>query len=347
MADSTVNSRDPSPSPIEVVWHFDPNETYQEIVFSKAWLAERSAAYHQYRRDWNDVPAQKLEREFPLHLDIETTTHCNLRCPMCPRTVLVNRGDFDDTGMLTREQYRSIIDQGTAHDVKAIKLNYLGEPLLHKDVVWQVAYAKRKGVEDVLMNSNGTALTRRTARELLEAGLDGMLISFDAVNPADYERQRVGTTMGRVIDNVYEFIKLRDAIRPGCQVRVSMVMYDEPKWREQFQAMLVMWKGLVDAVGYGYYIERDGDEFEEVDGFYCAQPFQRMFLKANGNVTICCFDDRDEVVVGNWHDEELATIWTGDRYREIRDLHASGRYHEMALCRKCYLPASQALSPKD
>ena len=130
----------------EMVWQFDPNETYKEIVFSEAWKAERPEAYHQYRRDWNDVPEQKIELDFPLHLDIETTTRCNLLCPMCPRTLLVEKGTFNDFGFLTRAEYRSIIDQGSANGVKSIKLNYLGELLLHKDVDWQIGYAKGRGV---------------------------------------------------------------------------------------------------------------------------------------------------------------------------------------------------------
>ena len=58
-----------------------------------------------------------------------------------------------------------------------------------------------------------------------------------------------------------------------------------------------MWRDLVDAVGFGFYTERDHDvngEYPEVPGFWCAQPFRRMFLKYCGNVTICCFDDKDE-----------------------------------------------------
>ncbi|HZD25524.1 MAG TPA: radical SAM protein [Alphaproteobacteria bacterium] len=325
-------------------WQFDANATYSEITFSDAWKQHRGPEYHAYREAWHAVPAAKADAEFPLHLDIETTTRCNLKCPMCPRTLLVEKGAFNDYGFLTRKEYASIIDQGREHGVKSIKLNYLGEPLLHKDVFWQVEYAKQAGVIDVLMNTNGTALTAANGEKLLRAGIDGVFISFDAVNPADYERQRVGSTLGRVIDNLYAFVKLRNAIRPGCQVRVSMVMYDDPKWREQFAALQVMWRGLVDGVGYSYYVERDHEvagEYPEVEGFHCAQPFHRMFLKNNGNVTICCFDDKDEVIVGNWREQKLYDIWHGEAYRGIRRLHAEGRYYEMEMCRKCYFPCSQ------
>ena len=104
-----------------------------------------------------------------------------------------------------------------------------------------------------------------------------------------------------------------------------------------------MWRDLVDAVGYGFYTGRDADkleEYPEVQGFWCPQPYQRMFLKYNGNVTICCVDDKDEVVVGNWHDTPLHEVWNNTAYQEIRQLHGEGNYYKIGLCRKCYVPTS-------
>lgn len=307
-------------------------------IMSDKWQQLRSEEYFDYRKSWDEVPATKTELDFPIHLDIETTTRCNLLCPMCPRTIQVNDGVFNDYGFMTREEYASIIDQGVTNGVKAIKLNYLGEPLVHKDVVWQVEYAKQKGILDVMMNSNGSALTEKNARALLEAGLDNMFISFDAVNPADYETQRVGTTIGRVIDNIYNFSKLRDEIRPECQLRLSMVIYDDPKWMRQYEAMKVMWEGLVDAVNYNKLVERTPELIEKQPinpDFHCAMVYQRMFLKNNGNVTICCFDDRDQVVVGNWREESLHSIWNNKAYKKIREMHSTGNYHKIKMCRTC------------
>ena len=64
--------------------------------------------------------------------------------------------------------------------------------------------------------------------------------------------------------------------------------------------MLMHWDGA--------FIDRDIENslyYSEVKGYHCAQPFQRMFLKFNGNVTICCVDDKDETIVGNWREENL------------------------------------------
>lgn len=337
-----AEARPDAPRDSNDLYEFNPNETYNEVVYREEWKKHRSPAYFDYRRAWDEIPRQKVETDFPIHLDIETTNVCNLKCPMCPRTTMVERNEFSPLGLMSREEYAGIIDQGMQHGLRSIKLNYLGEPLAHKDVVWQVEYAKKKGVLDVMMNSNATLLRPARGEELLKAGLDNLFVSFDAVSPDLFADRRVGTTIGRVIDNVYQFVKLRNAKYPHVQVRISMVMYKEKKWLDQFEGLKIMWRDLVDAVGFGFYTERDPNsqgEFPAVPGFWCAQPFQRMFLKYNGNVTICCVDDKDEVVVGNWREQKLHAIWNGDAYKEIRRLHAGGDYYQMAMCRKCYMPA--------
>jgi hypothetical protein len=81
-------------------------------------------------------------------------------------------------------------------------------------------------------------------------------------------------------------------------------------------------------------------DYPKVEGFHCAQPFQRMFLKYNGNATVCCVDDKDVLTVGNWHTQSLYEIWNGELYRGIREAHAAGQYDRIDICRKCYLPVS-------
>jgi radical SAM protein with 4Fe4S-binding SPASM domain len=327
----------------QTVYEFDANHSFSEAIYREDWKEHRPKEYFEYRKMWDEVPRDRITTDFPIHLDIETTNICNLKCPMCPRTEMINNETFGEVGRMTKEQYADIIDQAAEYGTKSIKLNYLGEPLAHKDVVWQVEYAKQKGIVDVMMNSNATLLTKDRGRALLEAGLDNMFVSFDAVSPDLFAQQRVGTTLGKVIDNVYEFVKLRNESFPHVQVRVSMVMYNEPEWLEQFEGIKIMWKRLVDSVGYGFYTERDRNSFGEypkVEGFWCAQPFQRMFLKYNGNVTICCVDDQDETIVGNWRLERLRDIWHNEQYTEIRRLHAEDEYYQMEMCRKCYLPVS-------
>ncbi len=318
----------------------DLSADYKEYVFSQEWRAHRPPEYAEYRRLWDDVPRNKTELDFPINVDIETTDVCNLKCPMCPRTFMDNEGTIENR-MMTREEYASIIDQSVAHGAKAVKLNYNGEPLAHKDAIWQVRYAKEKGILDVIMNTNATLLRKDVVEALLYAGIDGVFVSQDALSPELFEQQRVGTTIGKVIDNLYTFVRLRNEKRPGCQIRVSMVMYNQPKWIEQFEGLRIMWQNLVDALGYSPVVDYEAfanQTFPEVKGWWCSQPFQRMVLKVNGNVTVCCPDTWDNLVVGNWRKEKLYDIWHGEKFSEIRRKHREGRYHEIDLCAKCTYP---------
>ena len=320
---------------------FDPNKDYEEIVYSDAWKTQRPAAYSEYREMWDRVPRTKQELDFPIHVDIETSTYCNLACPMCSRTIMVDNGELEPNLVMTRKEYASIIDQAAAMGSKSIKLGYNNEPLTHKDIVWQVEYAKQKGIIDVLINTNATVMTKAKSEALLKAGIDGMFVSFDAASPDLFAKQRVGASIGRVTDNLYEFVKLRNELRPGCQIRLSMVMYDDPVWQGEFASLQTMWKRLVDAVGYTNFLEFKTDEkkqYAEVPGWWCSQPFQRIVLKLSGKASLCCPDVRDELAVGDWRTTSLADLWRGERAREIRRMHADGKYHSLDACARCDFP---------
>ncbi|MCG8688391.1 MAG: hypothetical protein MI892_26200, partial [Desulfobacterales bacterium] len=72
------------------------NATYGEIKKSgdkpMPWELARGKEYQEYRKKWEDYPKEQIEPDAPLHLDIETTNLCNLKCSMCMRTSLSKKG---------------------------------------------------------------------------------------------------------------------------------------------------------------------------------------------------------------------------------------------------------------
>jgi radical SAM protein with 4Fe4S-binding SPASM domain len=316
-----------------------------DSVYDESWKTHKPDGYREYRALWERVPREKIETDFPINVDIETTTLCNLRCPYCPRTIMVDNGELSPDDVMSREDYAMIIDQVVEGGGLAVKLNYNGEPTVHKDLVWQVEYAKRKGVLDVRMNTNGVLLRQALSERLLRAGIDAVSVSFDAVQPEIFARQRVGTTIGRVIDNTYEFIQLRNKINPGCLVRIQMVLYPTEESREQFRGLQAMWGGLADEVGFmpiTDWVNQEGIKvYSERKDWHCSHPFQRMVLKMNGNVTLCCPDYEDAMSVGNWRQQRLYDLWHGERARDIRRKHASGDYYQLERCRRCSYPHAQ------
>ena len=129
----------------------DPNATYKEIVAKKDWEQYKSPAYWDYRRKWEDYPQKQIVTDFPIHLDIEITNAFNLKCPMCPRTILIQKKRFFKIQFMEFRFYQYLIDPGVDHGLCSIKLNFMGEPLLHPDIVRMVKYAKDKGILHVMV----------------------------------------------------------------------------------------------------------------------------------------------------------------------------------------------------
>lgn len=323
--------------------HVDPNATYNEIENSDDWKNYKSPAYWDYRRKWDEYPQKLIVADFPIHLDIETTNACNLKCPMCPRTILLKKNSFYKIQFMEFKFYQHLIDQGVDQGLCSVKLNYMGEPLLHPDVVRQVKYAKDKGILDVMFNTNGTLLTEELSKQLLDAGLDKLFFSFDSHLKEEYEKIRVGANFEKTVENIKTFVRLKNSSGyKHVETRISMVLKKHEY--HKFLALKEMWEGVVDAIGYGYYVERDPDkqgEFEHVDGFVCAQPWQRIFVMVDGIVTPCCVDEKREYILGDAKKESLRDIWLGKKATALRKAHKSGHYQRIDICRKCYIPISQ------
>jgi len=290
----------------------------------------------------NDVMAMP----FPLQVYIETTNVCNLHCLGCPRDVLKleQEDSYSEPRHLSREEYSGLISQiaqaASLDRPVRLKLFFMDEPLAHKDVAWHVASAKEHPGISVNITTNGSLLRQDKAQALMEAGIDEIAISVDAVSPDLYERVRGGAnnSLGRIIDNVYNTVKTRDRLGAPTRIYITMVAHPGEEWERQYEALGIMWGHLVDFVAFRPFSEFQGERRTPRPGFHCSEPFERMFLRTNGMASLCTEDVRPDMIVGNWRNQSLRDIWTGEAYRKIRDLHRSGRYHEVDLCSRCHVP---------
>lgn len=325
------------------------NQNYHEITFRTDWLKYRGEKYHQYRRDWAEYPRRREFPPFPLHVDIETTTRCNLRCPMCARTRLLKKGEFTDNLDLTWDDYTRIMDQVGDMGSYALKLANLGEPLIHPDIIRQVKYAKDRGVIDLLMNSNGALLTPEMSGEIMEAGLDKMLVSFDSPYPEEYEKIRVGGRFSKTFENVKKFSELRDKRFPHVFIRVSMVLFDwSDKTRQKIKDMAELFAPYVDAIGMTDYVDfLDDSEKPVYPDFFCGQLTQRLIFLIGGKMVMCCTDDKAECPVGDWRTDKVRDVWSGRKLGGIREMHQKGEYHKIDICRRCIKPHQEFMSSRE
>ena len=288
------------------------------------------SSYQEYRHCWEANPANFIVRDFPLHLDLETTSRCNLRCRFCDRRHLLAEEQIGD---LDFSFYKKILDEGQGGRLWGLKLSYRGEPLLHPDLVEMVAYAKSRGVLDVFFNTNGMLLTEEMALKLMDAGLDRISVSVEGTDPVAFERERVGAKFGRILANLDTLIALR--LRKGYnrpRVRVQSVEIPGLDLAE-YKNFWLSHADEVAAVSYQNTQERlEGLVCRE---WACPQLWQRMTIAWNGAIMPCNNDDHGFLCVGNVKERSVSSCWHDDQVRQVRKLHQEGQSHLVKACNGC------------
>ena len=322
------------------------DHTFHQIPNDKTarWEAARSEAYWAYRRRWERDPVEHVVGPVPIHLDIDATSKCNLRCTMCPRTDMLGRGTLWPAKDFDLDLFKRLIDEGAEKGLCSIKFNYLGEPLLCRTIVDMVAYAKQRGLVDVMFNTNATLLDETLARRLIDAGLDKLFFSFDSPYREQYNRIRVNADYDRTLANIKNFMRIREemgSLSPFTRVSMVRMRETESAWLD-FKALF---EPVVDAVAYLDYLDHNGQAPTDKGlvgaarildrKFCCPQLFQRMFIHTDGVVSVCCIDSARELAVGTIEGKTLEELWNGPEYERLRMLHRTGRIDEIPVCARC------------
>jgi MoaA/NifB/PqqE/SkfB family radical SAM enzyme len=353
----------------------NPFYTYGVLYVSerfRRWESEQGARYHQYRDAWMQRVSDFDPGQFPLNLNVEVTTRCNLACTFCTQTSLRSEqiGDFSDL------LYQRLLEEGENNNLATVNLNGLGEPLLRKDMPSYIRLAKDHGVLDVMFHTNGTVMTDSVADSLISSGLDRIIFSVDSPRKATYESMRItkvsfdkarnepgyhakGFPWEKIVRNVRKFVARRDLSgQLAPMVRATMVMTDTTV--DEVPDLLKLWQEDVDQITVQDLTWRtkllDDEDWKNQEssalptnfdtirdraieakvGFTCPYLYQSTYAFFGGLVIPCSNPNaREHMIMGDLDEESLTEIWNGKKYRELRKLHESGRWHEHPLCRNC------------
>jgi MoaA/NifB/PqqE/SkfB family radical SAM enzyme len=136
-------------------------------------------------------------------IQIEVTSRCNIRCVMCPVTVLADRWHAQN---LDWELYLRIA-RAFKH-IRFVHLQGWGEPLLHPRLFDMIRVAKEAGCR-VGFTTNGTLLNQFAGQRLLDLELDLLAISIGGATPQTHAAIRVGSDLSRIVNNLRRFQDLR------------------------------------------------------------------------------------------------------------------------------------------
>jgi len=315
----------------------------REVLFNRKRSFGHEEAYLKNRTDWNELPEKQVVSDFPLHVDIELSSVCNLKCPMC-YTITDEFKSRVKTGFMDYKLFQKIVDECVDGDVFSIRLSLRGEALLHKDFIDCIRYAKEKGIKEVSTLTNGKKLSDRGFCErIVDAGLDWITVSIDGVDEV-YESIRKPITFPQIKQALVNLNEARD--RRGSNKPAIKIQGVWPAVKQAADAYIDIFTPLSDLIYTNPlvdYLSCDSqDQIEYVPDFVCYQPFQRLVISSNGEALMCANDQIGEVMTGNAKNMTIHELWHGKIMEKVRNDHKAHnaiRYYQ--TCRDCQIPRAR------
>lgn len=266
----------------------------------------------------------------PEIVQIESTNICNAKCVFCPRDEMHRR-----QGVMSFDLFRKITDECAALGITHLRVHNYGEPFLDRHLTEKVRYAKQKGIPEVGMISNGSLITEKIARGMIEAGLDAINISVDAGGKDVFDSTRLGLNYDKVIANVERLVRIRAEL--GKRRPKLILSFVRQNNSSDEQAFIEHWRQIADKIHITELHNWAGTLNHESDVNYpCYRPWLTFTVLWDGRVSLCCADFDGHTILGDLHTSSIQEIWNNEAYRRVRREHLESGGPD--ICRACDLP---------
>lgn len=295
---------------------------------------------------------------YPRLAIIETGTTCNLQCPTCPTprsmlgrpSALMHVGDF-----------KKIIDH-LKDAVHVVLLYNTNEPLLHPHLSEMINYADSKKLY-TMISTNATLLNRHKTDELLNSGLDEILLCLDGMSKAAYEPFRQGARFDLVLENIKYFCEekqRRKLTKPFTELQfiitklnqreiplveefaqkngidrlrkkslsIGQYAYAEPLRSQLIEKFLPN----MSEVKNKYIVDQSGKVNHKHKLDYCNAVDNQISVLVDGRLALCCYDIKGEYIMGDLMSFSFKDIW---RNNDTKQKIKIARKRGFPLCDKC------------
>lgn len=302
------------------------------VIEKKAW--------EEYRKNY-DLASNLNILDYPIQLDFELNASCNLKCPMCPISAESPKGKGKNT-WFDFDFFKKLIDYSVKKGTRAIKLNYINEPLIRNDLIKFIEYAKLKGVLDIYFSTNGILLNKKLSEKLIKSGLTRIQISIDAFTQNTYDKVRPGGNLKKIIENVHNFLLLRKKL--NAQIPLVRVNFVKTELNEfELNKFIDFWKDQVDMIGIQEFIKPTkvtdlikSKKTIKKKNFRCSFPFKQLVINNEKQVLPCCTFWGEELALQKIEKaEDLLEAWNSDKMKNLRNKHLQGKYREIPQCKNC------------
>ena len=326
---------------------------YAAILFRVLTLKKALNALKLRLSFWfSKVSKNKWHWGLPLHISVEPTTSCNLRCPECPSGL---RSFSRPTGMLQPELLERIVDELGA-ELGSINFYFQGEPYLNPKLEQMIGYASRHKIYTAV-STNAHYLSPERAEATVKSGLHRLIISIDGNTQQTYEQYRVGGQLEKVIAGTRNIIHAKKELKSASPQIIFQFLVVKPNEHET-KAILDRAQELgVDEVRFktaqindfenGHPLIPEQERYSRyrkgVDGRWrlknklsngCWRMWQGCVITWNGMVVPCCFDKDAKHTLGSIENIPFKELWRNEGYSNFRQAVLQNRA-QIDICQNC------------
>jgi len=300
--------------------------------------------YQKVYKNIIDRKAARLASALPGEIAIETTSSCNAKCVMCPRSI----GKTRPAGVMDLKLFYKIIENCEKIEKKDIGLSVFGEPLVDPYFFQRLEYVKKKGFK-VNFFTNGSLLDKEKAGRLIELKCDSITFSIDGFTKETYEAIRVGLKRDEVYKNVNQLLDLKTFLKSDFpKVKIIGILMDKNKkemkkfsryWKSRpgveyvFIASLRNWSGVFEERRIGKLGELSKRDIWRPP---CYQLWTGLQILWDGRVALCCDDTAEaRITIGDLRKQSIEEVWQGKTLENLRRLHLEGKRDNIFVCKEC------------
>jgi len=301
-----------------------------------------------------------IEKRF-LHLGVELTNICNANCSFCPYRYATRK-----KMVISDQIFKKVIrDYSLIGGGRLSFTPTVGDPLVDKKIIDKIEYCRQfKNIRPMFFFTNGILLHKHNIDKLLTSGINTILISTFLGDRESYKRYYGVDTYDLVIKNIFMIIEKNREM--GFPVEIKLHLRCEKPYDKVVNSNTFKNIAKIISKNNIYFLNEydrwGGDlsmEIKEEDlpkggvfvinhflGFIqkepCFELYRRIHILPDGNVGVCmCKDINAEIVIGNVNEDDLLSIWNGNKIKEYREKWLNGVIPN--ICNNCsrYLPISE------
>jgi radical SAM protein with 4Fe4S-binding SPASM domain len=288
----------------------------------------------------------------PFSLSIEPTTACNLGCPECPSGL---KKFTRPTGKMDLLFHRALL-KSVGKQVFYINYYFQGEPFLHPQFLDLIKEAKKQKIY-TSTSTNAHFIDQVKADEIVQSGLDRLIISIDGMTQETYENYRVNGKLSKVIEATKCLIASKNRLKSSTPhlifqfLAVRQNEHEVPSVFKLAKEIGIKEVRIKTAQLYDYKngntLMPENDEFSRYKltsngtyvlkyrtGNHCWRMWSSSVLTWDGKVVPCCFDKDAQHVLGSIIEKDFDLIWRSEKYHSFRKAILKNR-NGIDICQNC------------